>query len=133
MTDESRDTDETGIDAGLARPGGLSYLHIPAEDPSAAARFYAAVFEWQVRDVDSARPSFSDRTGHVAGAWVRDQVVSAEPGLLPYVYVSDIDDAAARIQANAGTLVEPPHAEGNLRVATFRDPSGNVLGIWQAS
>jgi predicted enzyme related to lactoylglutathione lyase len=25
----------------------------------------------------------------------------------------------------------PPYPEGNLTVATFRDPTGNTIGIWQ--
>jgi hypothetical protein len=28
-------------------------------------------------------------------------------------------------------LVDPPYPEGDLRVATFRDPAGNVIGVWQ--
>jgi len=27
--------------------------------------------------------------------------------------------------------VTPAYPEGDLRVATFRDPGGNVIGIWQ--
>jgi hypothetical protein len=30
-----------------------------------------------------------------------------------------------------GDVVTPPYDEGGLRVSTFRDPAGNVLGIWQ--
>ncbi len=123
------DPDDVGV--GLRRPGGLSYLHLPATDVRAAALFYAAVFDWSVSGVDDARPSFVDTTGHVAGAWMRDQQVSTQPGILPYVYVADVDAIADRIVAAGGQLVTAPYPEGNLRVATFRDPSGNVLGLWQ--
>jgi hypothetical protein len=29
-------------------------------------------------------------------------------------------------------IVDGPYPEGDLWVATFRDPAGNVLGIWHA-
>lgn len=115
----------------LARPGGLSYVHLPATDVGQAARFYAGVFGWAVRDADSDRPSFDDGTGHVAGAWMTDQEVNRKPGILLYIYVDDIDDAVRRIVGAGGTIVAAPEDEGTLRVARFRDPSGNVLGLWQ--
>jgi predicted enzyme related to lactoylglutathione lyase len=130
MTD-TQPADPNAVDIGLKRPNGLSYLHIPALDVRAAAVFYGSVFEWQLTNLDSPRPGFVDGTGHLAGAWVADQAVAAEPGLLPYIYVADIDDTAARITAEGGTIVKAPYPEGNLRVATFRDPAGNVLGLWQ--
>ena len=30
-----------------------------------------------------------------------------------------------------GETVTAPYPEGDLRVATFRDPAGNVIGAWQ--
>jgi predicted enzyme related to lactoylglutathione lyase len=131
MTSDDSGEAEAGVETGVARVGGVSYLHIPARDVREAALFYEAVFAWNVRNVDSARPSFTDATGHVAGAWMSDQVISTEPGLLPYIYVADVDDAAALITAHGGKIVKPGYPEGNLRVATFRDPAGNLIGLWQ--
>jgi len=121
----------TGVDEGLARHGGISYLHIPATDVQASAGFYGAVFGWRIANRDSPRPGFTDPTGHVGGAWVTDQAVAREPGLLLYIYVDHIDAAVARIEALGGQIVTAPHREGTLWVATFRDPAGNLLGIWQ--
>src|SRR5271165_5264256 len=90
----------SGVEANVARPGGVSYLRIPAHDLAQSAEFYRAVFGWQVRGRPDA-PSFSDGTLRAA----------AEHG---------------------AELVTPPYPEGNLRIATIRDPAGNVIGIWQA-
>jgi uncharacterized protein len=127
MVDEA---DDSGVDDRLARPGGISYLHIPAVDARRSAEFYEAVFGWNVTGRDTARPSFDDGTGHVSGAWMTNQAVATEPGLLPYIYVEGIDDTIGRIEANGGQVVTPPYPEGTLWVATFRDPAGNVLGLW---
>ena len=49
-----------------------------------------------------------------------------------YIYVDRIDDAVRQVVAEGGEVVQPPYPEGSLWVATFRDPAGNVLGLWQA-
>jgi predicted enzyme related to lactoylglutathione lyase len=127
---KTESTNAPGVDARLVRPAGISYLHIPADDVRQAAAFYEDVFGWNVHGQDSDRPSFDDGTGHVSGAWMSDQTISREPGLLPYIYVEDIEKAVSQIVANGGEVVRDPYPEGNLTVATFRDPAGNVMGLW---
>jgi uncharacterized protein len=112
------------------RVGGISFLQIPAPDPLRAASFYEAAFGWSVRD-DPVEPAFEDGTGHVIGHFVADQPVAGEAGVRPYVYVENVDETLEKVAANGGAVVTPPYAEGDLRVATFRDPAGNVVGVWQ--
>ena len=121
----------TGVEVRLARHGGLSYLHLPAVDVHQSAAFYEQVFGWKIRERETDHPAFADGTGHVSGAWVTDQAISREPGLLPYIYVDHIDDTIKQVEALGGEIVMAPYPEGNLWVATFRDPAGNVLGLWQ--
>jgi uncharacterized protein len=125
------ETDATEVSMGVARPGGLSYMHLPATDVRRAARFYGSVFGWTIWNPDSDRPGFEDGTGHVGGAWMRNQAISTTPGLLPYIYVIDIREAVSAITRDGGEIVTPPYREGTLWVATFRDPEGNVMGVWQ--
>jgi predicted enzyme related to lactoylglutathione lyase len=122
-----------GVAPGQSRPGGLSYLHIPAADVQQSATFYERVFGWTVHRRDASRAGFVDGTGHVAGAWVTDQAISREPGLLPYIYVDRIDDTLRLVTTEGGEVVRAPYPEGNLWVATIRDPAGNVIGVWQAA
>jgi uncharacterized protein len=112
------------------RNAGITYVHIPAQDPRQSGAFYQAVFGWTLRG-DPDRPSFTDGSGHVIGAWVTDRPVAGEAGVLPYVYVDRVDDTLERITAHGGGVVKAPYPEGDLWVATFRDPAGNVLGVWQ--
>jgi predicted enzyme related to lactoylglutathione lyase len=128
---QTNTTNPVGVDSRLARPGGISYLHIPAVDVLRSAAFYEQVFGWKIHARGNGQPAFDDGTGHVSGAWVTDQTVSREPGLLPYIYVDRIDDTIRKVKAHGGEVVKAPYPEGNLWVATFRDPAGNVIGIWQ--
>jgi uncharacterized glyoxalase superfamily protein PhnB len=88
------------------------------------------VFGWNIDRPESDRPSFDDGTGHLSGAWVRDDPAVSEPGLLPYIYVADMDETMGRIGDHGGAIVTEPYPEGLLTVATFRDPAGNVIGLW---
>jgi uncharacterized protein len=112
------------------RAGGISYLRLPAHEPRRSAAFYEAVFGWTV-DAERDEPSFEDGTGHVIGHFVADLAVAGEAGVLPYVFVEGIDETLGRVVAQGGEVVEQPYAEGDLWVATFRDPAGNVIGVWQ--
>jgi predicted enzyme related to lactoylglutathione lyase len=121
----------SGVDARLARHGGLSFMEIPATDLRQSGVFYEQVLGWKLdwRGPDDLR--FEDSTGHLIGHWVAGRAAAREPGLLPYMYVDRIDDAVARATNLGGEVVRPPYPEGNLWVATVRDPAGNVIGLWQ--
>ena len=112
--------------------GRLSYIQIPAKDVNASAAFYAEAFGWEVRGEGTEHLSFTDATGDMIGAWVTGRAISQDPGVLPYISVDAVPDALDKITSNGGEVVRPPYDEGDLKVATFRDPAGNVVGIWQA-
>jgi predicted enzyme related to lactoylglutathione lyase len=121
---------DPGVDRRLIRPGSITYLHLPASDPRRAAAFYREVFGWIIHNPDSDRPSFDDPSGQISGAWLSSHLTTHEPGLLPYIYVDDVDATVKRLITHGGEIVTEPYPEGLLTVATFRDPSGNVLGLW---
>ncbi len=119
------------VEARLARHGHVSYLEIPAVDIQQSADFYESVLGWQIHQGQSGHISFDDRSGDLIGRWVTGRVPSREPGVLPYIYVDRIDDVVQRVVNQGGEIVKPPYPEGDLRVATFRDPAGNLMGIWE--
>jgi predicted enzyme related to lactoylglutathione lyase len=125
---EQDEADDPGVEGSVARPGGVSYLAIPARDVTRSAAFYQAVFGWELRG-DPDAPSFSDGTGHVIGHWRTDLEPAGEAGVRPYVYVEDLGAALERAAAQGAEVVEP-YAEGTLRIAVIRDPAGNAIGIW---
>jgi uncharacterized protein len=129
MTEQN--TGGTGVEDRVARPGGVSYLRIPAHDIAESAQFYRAVFGWRLRGTPDA-PSFSDGTGHVIGHWRTDLPAAGQAGVLPYIYVTSLNDTLRAAAEHGAEIVTPPYPEGNLSVTTIRDPAGNVIGIWQA-
>jgi uncharacterized protein len=118
------------VEPTVFRIGGVSYLRIPAEDPRALAAFYEGVFGWRV-NADREDPSFEDGTGHVIGHFVSEVPVAGEAGIRPYVFVESVDETLEKVAGRGGEVVTAPYEEGDLLVATFRDPSWNVVGVWQ--
>jgi|SRR5215468_7555319 len=126
-----KDDDNKARHEHLFGHGRLSYMQIPAVDVFQSANFYEQVFGWNLRGGREDHFSFADATGDMIGAWVTDRVVAREPGILPYIYVHGIDALLQKVSANGGVIVQAPYAEGDLWVATFRDPAGNTMGVWQ--
>ncbi len=120
-----------GAEDTIARPGGVSYLRIPARDLTESAEFCHAVFGWRLRGTPDT-PSFSDGTGHVTGHWRTGLTAAGEAGIVPCIYVTSLDDALRAAAEHGADVVTPPCPEGNLRIATIRDPAGNIIGVWQA-
>ena len=113
------------------RTGKICYLEIPARDAHEAATFYERAFGWNIRFRDTDRPSFDDPTGEVSGAWVRDRTPDPEPGILAYIMVADAAAAVDAVVASGGTVVLPAGHYATEVLATFLDPAGNLLGIYQ--
>lgn len=113
--------------------GQYSYMQIPAADVKASGAFYERVFGWQVRYADGtdAHLSFTDTSGFI-GAFVTGREISKQAGIVPYIYVHGIEAAVDRITENGGEIETPIYPQGGLSVARFRDPAGNVMGVWEA-
>jgi predicted enzyme related to lactoylglutathione lyase len=111
--------------------GKVSYMQIPAVDGVALALFYQKVFGWELPGDDNPNHrSFSDASGELIGAFDTEFEASADPGVLPFISVDNIDATVEVITREGGEIVKPVHDEGDLKVATFRDPQRNVIGIW---
>ena len=109
----------------------MSYLRIPSVNIAASAAFYRDVFGWQLGG-DAKDPSFSDGSGHVIGRWRTDLPAVGEAGVIPYIYVTDLDDTLLKAAEHGAKVVTAPYPEGSLWVATINDPAGNVIGVWQS-
>ena len=107
------------------------YIEMPSRDVGESARFYGATFDWTVRTRGDGSTAFDDSVGEVSGTWKLDRAPTTEPGLLIYIMVDDVAATLIAIAANGGDIVQPIGADAPEITARFRDPSGNVLGLYQ--
>jgi predicted enzyme related to lactoylglutathione lyase len=111
--------------------GKICYLEIPTTDVPRSVSFYQAVFGWQIRQRGDGATSFDDAVGGVSGAWVTGRSPSPAPGLLLYVMVDSVSEAAELVLANGGRVVQSLGVDAPEITARFADPDGNVLGLYQ--
>ena len=69
--------------------------------------------------------------GEVSGTWVLGRPPSTTPGLLIYIMVNSVAATVEAVVAHGGEIVQPIGADAPEITARFRDPGGNVLGLYQ--
>jgi predicted enzyme related to lactoylglutathione lyase len=111
--------------------GKICYLEIPATDVRRSVEFYQAVFGWKIRRRGDGSTAFDDAVGEVSGTWVTGRPPSPEPGLLLYIMVDSVAATIDAILAHGGELVQPIGVDAPEVTARFRDPAGNVFGLYQ--
>jgi predicted enzyme related to lactoylglutathione lyase len=111
--------------------GKICYLELPAQDVDQSASFYTTVLGWKTRRRGDGALAFDDGVGGVSGTWVTGRPPAAQPGLLVYVMVDDIEATVAKVKAAGAEIVQPIGVDAPELTARFRDPGGNVIGLYQ--
>ncbi len=111
--------------------GKICYVELPALDIHRSADFYRKVFGWKTRQRGDGHTAFDDATGEVSGTWVLGRPPCPVPGLLFYIMVDSVTSTIAAVVANGGELVQPIGADAPEITARFRDPGGNIIGLYQ--
>ncbi|HWF71868.1 MAG TPA: VOC family protein [Solirubrobacteraceae bacterium] len=111
--------------------GKICYIEIPATDLDGSVAFYREAFGWHIRRRGDGSIAFDDAVSEVSGTFVLDRSPATDPGLMIYIMVADAEAATQGVMAAGGEIVVPVDPAAREQVATFRDPAGNVLGIYQ--
>ena len=111
--------------------GKICYLEIPAIDIERSSAFYAGVFGWALRRRGDGRVAFDDGVGEVSGTWVTGRPPMAQVGLLIYVMVDSVAATLDKVASHGGEIVQPIGGDAPEITARFRDPGGNIIGLYQ--
>jgi predicted enzyme related to lactoylglutathione lyase len=116
------------------QPGVPCWVETWQPDGASAARFYAQLFGWEI--AGSGRGPYMCRlrgrdvalVGELPPERADDPVV-----WMTYVWVDDAEKTARRVEEAGGRVVAGPFESlDGGRIVDFADPSGAVLGAWQA-
>lgn len=113
------------------RTGKICYIEIPATDVAQSAHFYERAFGWQIRQRGDGATAFDDTVNQVSGAWVLGRPPAAEPGLMVYIMVASCAAAVDAVVSAGGEIVQPIDPGAREVTARFRDPAGNVMGLYE--
>jgi len=109
--------------------GKICYIEIPATDVSRSADFYRKVFGWEIHQRGDGATAFHDNV-EVSGAWITGRPPATDPGFMIYIMVKSVAETCSAIEAN-GCEILAQHTHGHDVVAQFRDPAGNVVGLYE--
>lgn len=119
----------------------VSHFEIPARDAERAARFYRQAFGWSVEPLAWERPYYKIRGSAVPFEMGREGIDGGiteagggleHPLLIVHIDGAELGSVLERIVAAGGSVDLPVTRVGNMGWwARFRDPEGNLLGLWQ--
>ena len=122
------------------------HFEIPADDIDRAKSFYGSIFGWQLQtlqmeggeytiamttpiDEQSQMPT---EPGAINGGMMRREEHTPSPIIT--IGVGAIDDALEEITSHGGSTVTPrTPIPGMGAFAYFKDPEGNVMGLWETT
>jgi uncharacterized protein len=113
------------------------HFEISGTDPVTLRAYYAGLFGWEFDTDSPAAPSISD-AGKYGFATIEDSIpggIGGGPGYpahsIFYVGVEDVAAALDEAVRLGGTRVLGPerNPNGQLVVAHFTDPEGNLIGL----
>ena len=112
----------------------IMHVEFAASDPEAAARFYAALFGWEIGTAPGNGYVFFRPAAGPGGGFVPDDGSLAgrhRPGdVLVHVRSDDIEADLAKAEALGGTVLVPKTALGGEDAfAIVADPTGNRVAL----
>jgi uncharacterized protein len=111
--------------------GKICYVELPATNIARSAEFYQKTFGWNVRTRSDGSTAFDDVTGQVSGSWIVGRPPATTPGVLFYIMVDDMKAAVATVEQNGAEIVQKIGMDAPEITARFRDPGGNIIGLYQ--
>ena len=116
----------------------IVHFELPFGVAERANRFYADIFGWQSRKWDGPEEYYLQQTGPddesygIGGALIARESAVNGGGTLVVIGVDDLDAYIAKVTAAGCAIVTPrTPVPGVGWFANFRDPEGNVLGMFQ--
>ena len=121
-------------------PGIPSWVDVMVPNRDEGKAFYGALFGWTFEDSvdpESGAVIYTNcfSNGHmVCGLMEMNPQMGAMPPVWgTYVATADAEETAQRVTEAGGTVMIPPMDVMDVgRMAVFADPTGAVLGLWQA-
>ncbi|HEV8339394.1 MAG TPA: VOC family protein [bacterium] len=113
---------------------GFTHIEIPTRDLKRAKNFYGRVFGWTFEDWGKEYALFSPPGGGVGGGLYKVKTVPKRAAVQAYIDVTDIDAKLKEIRQARGKVLKPKaEVEGQGWWASFADPQGVVLFLWQSA
>jgi len=111
----------------------VTHFEIPCDNPEKTMDFFKTVFNWKFQQFGEQEYWFAitgNESDGINGAIMKKR--DSNQPLTNSISVDDIDVTMKSVQENGGEIVVPKMAiPENGWLTFFKDPDGNIHGIWQ--
>jgi uncharacterized protein len=122
--------------------GRVVHFEIPYDDGDRARAFYGKAFGWQLMSLPemgytliTSGPSGDQgptEPGFINGGMMQRQEPWTAPNIV--IDVENLEDALRAVNEAGGSTVAERQAVGEMGFAAyFKDPEGNVIGLWETA
>lgn len=109
----------------------IAYTELHTNDAARATSYYQELFGWSAQQEETPIGPYTMFQGVLAGVTTpRDGV---PVGWVPYVNVADVAESTRRARELGGTVLRNCISIPEGTFSVVRDPTGGVLGLWQAA
>ncbi|MCA9936278.1 MAG: VOC family protein [Ardenticatenaceae bacterium] len=109
----------------------IVHIELSANNHEEAAKFYTAVFDWQIQSFPEMNyTTFTSGEGGPGGGFnnVSDEYPAGQ--VVIYINTDNIEASMEKVEANGGQRVSPDiDIPGVGTMAMFKDPTGNTLSL----
>ncbi|MDO7788844.1 VOC family protein [Desulforamulus aquiferis] len=109
-------------------PDSFCHIEIPVKDMLRAKAFYEKMFGWHIKVQEAGNYAL------FAGGGFRRVASIDAGGITPFIRVEDLKRSVGRLEDLGAIVLVPWETAGNEgKCAFFKDPEGNVLGLFQVN
>jgi predicted enzyme related to lactoylglutathione lyase len=123
---------------------GVVHFEIPVDDLERAKAFYGTVFDWRLQAFPDMQYTLATTTpideqtmrpttpGAINGGLMDRSDKTPSPVIT--IGVDSVEEALKKVEAEGGTVITPSTPiEGMGAFGYFKDPEGNVMGLFQST
>jgi uncharacterized protein len=111
------------------------HLELNTTDLERAKKFYGELLDWKLQDMSMPQGTYTmvDVGQGTGGGMMTQLMPGAGSAWMPYVDVADVGAATAKAKSlGASVMKDVTEIPGMGRFSIITDPTGALLGLWQA-
>ncbi len=123
-------------------PGRVVHFEIPYDDGDRARKFYEAAFGWELTTMPDMGYTLvacgpngdqgPSEPGFINGGMMQRQAPFTTPNIV--IDVDNLESALKAVNEAGGKTVTERQAVGEMGfTAYFKDPEGNLVGLWETA
>jgi uncharacterized protein len=121
-----------GVSGGKGAP--IDWFEILGPEPKVLRDFYFELFGWEPFGEPPTTDDYEYHQAHTGEGGIDGAIGSTldgKPHVTLYASVEDLQGTLERAESLGGSTTMPPQSMEHIEFAQFRDPEGNVFGLYR--